>query len=120
MPVRLDRKATERSTFPIELLFYDGGEGGPLVSPSGATWSLVDRDGAIVNGRDDMPLAVSGGAALIVLQGADLAVPGVGEVERRVTVRGTYTSARYGSDLPIAEEFIFTVQPLAGVTPAGA
>lgn len=119
MPIRLPRKATERSTYPIALEFRDGGEDAPLVTPSAASWSLVDDDGAVVNGREDVALAVSGGRGLILLSGADLAVGGAGEVARHVTVRAVYTSATYGADLPLAEEFTFLVQPLRGVPAAG-
>lgn len=119
MPQTLARKATERSTYPIELTFYDGGESGPAVTPTAATWSLVDLEGAIINGREDVALAIDGsGKGLIVLKGADLAVPGAEEVRRRVLVQATYTSARFGADLPLTEEFEVTVQPLAGI-PAG-
>lgn len=118
MPQRLPNKATERSVYPIEVVFYDGGAGGPPVDPTSAAWTLTDPGGAIINGREDVPLATSGGAALIVLQGADLAISGDGEVDVHVLITATYTSARYGSDLPFRDALIVTVQPLAGV-PAG-
>lgn len=108
----------ERSTLPIDVAFYDGGSSGPLVTPSSANWSLVDAEGAIVNERDEVALSVSAGLATIVLTNADLAVTGTAEVQRRVTVRATYTSASYGAGLTMTEEYVFRIAPLAGV-PAG-
>lgn len=110
--------ANERSTLAIDLEFRDGGATAPLVTPTSATWSLVDDAGAIVNSRDAVALTVVSGLATIVLTGADLAVAGSVELDRHVTVRAVYNSATYGSNLSLTEEFTIRLAPLRGV-PAG-
>lgn len=106
----------EWSTLPIEVTLRDG-DGAPA-EVTAASWSLVDRAGAIINGRDAVALSVTDGVARIVLSGADLARSGEGEVERRVTVRAVYDSATDGPGRHLTEEFRFYVADLAGV-PAG-
>lgn len=115
MPVTLDAAANERSTYPITLSFYDGGEDGDLVTPSSATWSLYDPAGGVVNGRDGVALSVTDGVGVVVLTGADLAVSGVDPVTRHVVVEATYTSTTYGAGLSLTEEYIVTVTPLRGI-----
>ncbi len=107
----------ERSTIAIRLVFADG-DGGAISAVVSSAWSLVDADGAIINGREGEALSISASAATVVLTDADLALAGVVEAERRVTVSVVYNSATYGDGIRLTAEFAFLVRPLAGV-PAG-
>ena len=116
MPKLLSEPANERSSYPVRVEFREHLPDGttPLVTPASVTWSLVNAAGGIVNARDAV-VATAASAITIVLHGADLALAGTQDEERRLTVRATYDSETYGDGLELTEEFVFTVLSMAGV-----
>lgn len=117
MTTRLELKASEGSTFGIVANFVeirsDIQGSSPITPNDGLTWSLKEKDGSIVNSRKDVPL-VSAPSVIIVLSGADLALPGTSELRRYVTIKGSYNSL-LGSNLPILDEASFQIENLVGV-----
>ena len=104
----------EKSTFIITATFRD--EEGELVIPkSGLNWTLTDRQGNIVNGREAVVISPST-EVNIVLTGDDLAVDStLDSVKRYLSIRGTYDST-YGTDLNITDEYEFEIDDLRGIS----
>lgn len=114
MPVTLTTPAVEQSTYAITALFFD--ETGAAVAPNAdtLTWSLLKKDGTVVNNRLNVPI-VSAATVTIVLHGADLALTTGESKTRIVLLRGTYNSS-LGTNLEIKDEITFSVAALVGVT----
>jgi len=111
MPIILDEKANERSSyFPI-ITFRD--EPGALVVPITATWTLLDGLGAVVNARNNVPISPLASVVTLVLHGADLAV-GVAGVARDLVIQSTYNST-LGNGLENNEVIHFDIEPLPGI-----
>lgn len=106
--------AVEGSTYVVQVTFKD--EAGESMVPVGASWSLCDNTGSIVNSRSAVPITPASTVS-IVLSGADLSFELNSMSQRVLTVTGTYDGA-YGSNLPIAEEFTFGIRALEGVADA--
>lgn len=113
MPTEIiDAKAVEESTFVVTASFTD--EDGVAVAPDTMFWSLMDEDGEIINDREDEEISSPGTSVDILLQGDDLAIPGViAEVKRYLVLHGTYTSG-LGSGLPLTDQVGFYVTNLKG------
>jgi hypothetical protein len=116
MPTKLPEKAIEGSTFAIKTDFAvktdpDDLVGTPFTPNSGLTWSLINKDGTIVNGKIDQPLTPAE-SVTIVLKGDDLALV-AGPVRRYVIVEGTYNGV-LGNNLPIIDEVSFFIENLKG------
>ena len=109
MPALTD--AVEGSTYIVRLEVYR--EDGAAVVPNEAVWSLRDNYNQVVNNRDEVPL-VPATTMTVILSGDDLVYERNSKSIRAMTVTGTYDGL-YGTDLPIAEEFTFSIRPLAGV-----
>ncbi len=112
MPTLAD--AVEGSTYVIQISLYK--EDASPVVPNAALWSMRDNYARVVNSRQDVPL-VPATAMTIVLSGDDLAYEPNSKSMRSVTVTGTY-DGDYGTDLPVAEEFSFSIRPLTGIPDA--
>ena len=114
MASKLSEKAMEGSTFGIKADFVVRSSEGvtPVVPNSGLTWDLRDKDGAIVNSKEDQPLTPAE-SVYIVLSGNDLALSGGHPVERFVTIKGTFNSV-LGNDLPLIDEVSFQIKNLVG------
>lgn len=111
-------KAVEQSTFIITAAFTD--EEGDAVAPDTLTWSLVDRDGVVINNREDVSVggspSVPSASEDIVLSGDDLTITeGYDEDERYLVLEGTYTSDA-GAGLPIRDHLKFYVVNIKKVT----
>ena len=107
----IETHANERSTFAVDLRFYD--ESGLAVVPNTLNWSLTDAVGNIVNGHDNDIVAVPSLSNQLLFSGDDLAFQ-KGEsklVKRIITVEMTYDSA-LGTDLPLNDEIIFFIDDL--------
>ena len=111
-------KAIEGSTFIVTAAFTD--EDGSAVAPDTLAWSLVDRNGTVINDRENV--SVGGSPSLpsssedIVLFGDDLALAdGYDEEERYLVLEGTYTSDA-GTGLPLKDHLKFYVVNLKKVT----
>lgn len=116
MPTKLPEKAIEGSTFAIKTDFAvktDPSDlvGTPFTPNSGLTWSLVNKDGTVVNGKIDQPLTPAE-SVTIVLKGDDLALV-AGPVRRYVIVEGTFNGV-LGNNLPLVDEVSFQIENLKG------
>lgn len=116
MPTKLPEKAIEGSTFAIKTDFAvktDPSDlvGTPFTPNAGLTWSLIDKDGTIVNGKIDQPLTPAE-SVTIVLKGNDLALV-AGPVRRYVIVEGTFNGV-LGNNLPLIDEVSFQIENLKG------
>ena len=113
MPTTLAIQAVEQSTFAIIASFTDE-TGAPVVPNAGLTWTLMKKDGTIVNSRSNVAIT-SASTVTIVLHGADLALT-LGESKtRKLLLKGTFTSS-LGSNLEIKEQVTFSIVDLVGVT----
>lgn len=112
MPVTLSKKAIEESTLVVTASFED--EEGSAVVPDSLKWSLVNRDGSVVNGRDNVEVTSLSSEVDIVLSGDDLAKDGPGEVERWIVLQATYTST-LGSGLPLKDQAAFYIVDLKSI-----
>lgn len=103
--------AVEGSTYIVQVAFKD--EVGDAMVPVSAEWSMRDNTGAIVNSRSAVPLTPAT-AMNIVLNGDDLSYEVNSQSMRVLTVTGIY-DGDYGANLPIAEEYTFSIRSLEGV-----
>lgn len=113
MPITAATHATEKSTFVITVNFSDE-NGDPTTINSGGVWHLTDRDGNIINSKEDQAIAV-GQSADIVLTGDDLALPDPTDNLRIVTIEATYDGT-LGNDLPLRDAVRFYIDNLLKIT----
>ena len=78
------------------------------------TWTLSDVDGIVINEKEDEVIGSPTNPQEIVLQGDDLAITGTENVQRVLTIEGTYNSTN-GSNLPIKDQVRFWIDNLAAV-----
>jgi len=106
--------ATEKSTYSVTVSFTD--EAGDAVTPNSITWTLTDKDGTVINSRQDVSVTPAT-SVTITLSGDDLALQSgeVGGVVRVLTISATYDSD-LGSNLPLKSEARFIVDDLKSVT----
>ena len=112
MPISITDHATEESTFPIEVSFTD--DAGDPVIPNVITWHLTDRDGTVINSREDVNVAIPAATITVVLQGDDLVLDDSDNNLRILTIEATYNST-LGNDLPFKEEFRFYIDNLVKI-----
>lgn len=112
MIAELTLYAVEESTYIIIATFKDeDGKGG---TPVTLTWTLTDKDGNIINSREDVEITPDTAVA-IVLTGTDLLIQSdeTGKAhDRIVTLKGTYDSGTYGSGLHIKAAVKFPLENL--------
>jgi hypothetical protein len=115
MPTILtDSTICEKSTAVITVSFSD--EDGNAVAPDSMTWTLTDRNGNVINSRQDVVLSSPTSTEVIVLSGDDLQIVDSDDDGVRIlTFEGTYTSA-LGSGLPLVDACSFVVENLKAVT----
>lgn len=106
----------ERSTLAITVNFTD--DDGNAVVPSSAAWTLIDKNGTIINNREDEIISPAA-SVTIVLVGDDLQITD-GEdtsnvVLREFLIEGTYNSS-IGYNLPFKETCYFYVRNLFTVS----
>lgn len=112
--------APEKGTIGIEVSFVD--EEDVALTPNTITWTLTNRPHrglapTVVNGREDVAVAVPSSTITVVLSGDDLTfLDDSGEdeqvlVERVFTVEYAYDST-LGSDLPGKAQYIFALERL--------
>lgn len=117
MPTKLSQKAVEGSTFTIVVEFNEklpDGTSEPVVPNSGLTWSLSDKDGNIINEREDVSIDPPAQSVMITLSGNDLNTFAGKSTRRFVTIKGSYNGTA-GNNLPLAEEASFQIDNLVGV-----
>lgn len=111
--IELTTKAQEKGTYIITLTFTDSE--GNAVTPNECTYSLLDSNGSVINGKEDEVLTPAATIS-IVLYGADLEVTDdLKDLYRYVTIKATYDSSTYGNNLPLNEEARFEITPFIGV-----
>lgn len=111
MPTQLTPKAIEQSTFLILVSFVDA-QGSEII-PTAANWTLTDRYGTVINGRQHVDVINLAAEIGILLKGDDLQVVPSG-VTRVLTVEAYYDSI-LGVGLPVKDECRFEVQNLLKV-----
>ena len=98
-------KPREEGTAVITLVFTD--EDDNIVVPTSLAWQLSDKNGNIINENTFANNSFTGNT--IVLTGDDLSLQSVtDEGDRYFAVQGVYDSSA-GSDLPLHDEFKFTI-----------
>ena len=114
MTAALATVADEKSTFAISAAFTD--ENGAPVTPTALNWTLTDLVGNVINSRAGVVVTTPASTVTIVLSGADLALDGLGDRLRRLTLKGTYNSS-LGSGLPFvnAAQFLLERDPTTKV-----
>lgn len=111
MPLTVNKRANERSTYGLTITFLD--ESGEALTPSSITWTLTDSAGVLINGRDSVVVSPAS-SILIVLSGADLPIdPGL-STQRVITIEAVYSSS-IGSDLPFKDQVTFGMNDLVAI-----
>lgn len=110
MPITLTKHARERSTYVVDVSFFD--ENNAAVIPTAIYWTLTDGNAIVVNSR--LVVSVTPAASVsILLSGADLAIGyGLLEKTRKLLIEATYNST-LGSGLPLKEEITFEIDDFA-------
>lgn len=107
-------RAQERSTYVVTVNFIerssDISESPVTIVPNSIFWSLLDKDGNIVNNRDAIQISPAVKVS-IILHGDDLALSGDYSEERYLVITGTYDSP-FGSDLEFVQELSFQIDNL--------
>ena len=107
--------ATESGTYIVAVAFAD--EDDQSVVPSSITWTLTDKNGSVINSRQDVAIAVPAASVEITLSGDDLALQSSetnGFALRHVGFEAVYDSDA-GADLPLKVETTFLVRRLVAV-----
>ena len=118
MPSSLSERAAEGSTYTIVVEFNEklpDGSLNPVVPNSGLTWSLFDKEGNVINNREDISIDPVAQSVMITLSGNDLKTFPGKTARRFVTVSGTYNGTA-GNNLPLTEEVSFQIDNLIGIT----
>lgn len=103
--------ARDRSTYAITVAFTD--EDGNAVTPTSATWSLVDENDDIVNERQNVVISSLDTSVTVVLSGADTAY--ANGAYRKFVVKYIYTSS-LGAGQTNNQQVTFNVDDIADVT----
>jgi len=112
MPVSLDIRATERSTYVVEASFTDE-DGAQVVPSSDVSWTLTDRSGSVNFGSGTVTAAPT---VNIVLSGDTLRFQESSmSAIRTLTVETTYDST-VGVGLPIKAAAEFVLENLGAVS----
>jgi len=114
MPTTLETRANEESTFIITVSFLD--EDNSSVTPTAITWTLTDKDGNIINSREDVSIS-TGTSVDVVLTGDDLSLQSTEskKAKRVLTISATYNSDA-GTGLSLKDEVTFYVTDLVAVS----
>jgi hypothetical protein len=104
----------EGSTLVVEVITKD--ELDVLIIPTSMKWSLTDREGNVINSREDVVVLTPSSSIDIVLKGADLELVTTKLLreERFLLVESIYDGL-LGSNLPITNEFSFIIKNLRGI-----
>lgn len=111
MPTTIKTQAVEESTYVVTVSFTNAA--GTAVTPTSATWSLLDKDGEIVNSRNAVTISSLSTSVDILLSGDDLQI--ADGKTRKLLVEAVYSSDE-GSNLPLKDQLTFQIQDLVGVS----
>lgn len=101
----------EESTVKVDFTFTDSND--DTFVPDTAYWQLTKAsDGSIINNRSFANCSFSG--TYIVLSGDDLAIDSAGDLDRILTIKGTYSSD-YGSSLPFSFVKMFRIKNILAI-----
>jgi len=116
MALTLTTHAIEKSTYVMTASFKD--EDGNAVTPTSITWTLTDKNGVVINSKQDVAVITPAASINIVLSGDDLEVlPGeTNNIIRVFAVKAIYDSATLGNDLPLRGAIQFFLDNLVAVT----
>lgn len=118
MPSTLDELAIEGSTYAIVVEFNERRQDGllyPFTPNGGLKWTLTDKEGVPINGREDVLVDPPAQSIMIVLYGDDLKTLEGKSNRRLVTIEGTYNGVA-GDNLPMIGEVSFKIINLVAVT----
>lgn len=107
--VRLSKLAQDKGTYIILINFKD--ETGTAKAPDTMTYTLHDKDGNVINSKEDQTVSSPSAQEPITLKGDDLANSENENIPRYLTAWGTYTSDTYGSGLNWTQVFEFYIEP---------
>ena len=106
--------AVEESSAVISVAITD--ENDVAAIPVTLSWTLTDVNGAVINSRENVSVAVPAATNYIALSGDDLAITeNTHSVVRVFTVEGTFTSALTGGTLPFKDSVRFEIKNLVAV-----
>jgi hypothetical protein len=103
----LENKAVEESTYAIVIAFKDSA--GNDVIPTTLTWSLSDKDGTIINSRENVSIVTPAASVTVTLEGDDLALADENDPLRFFIVEGVYDDPALGNGKPIRGEVAFEI-----------
>lgn len=102
----------EKGSATIVAAFTD--ENGDTMTPVSLTWTLTDTSGNIIHNRDAVVITPDTSVD-IVLDGDDLAIPVSNDLDRVITIEGTYNSS-YGTGLHLKDQVTFSINNLVAVS----
>ena len=114
--------ANEEGSFPVRVN-YGLDYNGSAITPTTMTWTLTDKDGTIINSREDVSISSPSTENEVFLSGDDLAIQSgetsKDEVSRYLLMEGTYAvtigSTTY-TGKPIKGEYHFKIKNLKDVS----
>lgn len=113
----LTTEAIEKSSYVITAVFRD--EDRDLVVPDSITWTITDKNGTVINNREDEAVSVPASSVDIVLSGDDLSLlsgeSSAVKAERRFTIEAVYNSD-LANNLPLRDSVKFYVRNLQAVS----
>jgi len=93
----------------VTIAFSVGTDDGAPIVPATARWTLTDIAGNVINGREDVVIAVPESSNEIVLTDDDLVSHDDSDGYRRIVVNGTYAT-NDGESQPFSEEIEFSIE----------
>jgi len=104
----IDDKPAEKSTLAIPFYYFDCS--GTAVTPTSVVWSLTDKDGNIINSREDVSIGAPANSNEIVLSGDDLELTDTDNATRILLVQAVFTDPTYGAGLPLKGQCSFEIE----------
>lgn len=106
----VDQIVEEEDTCHLQVSFFDESTPPVAITPTSLTWTLTDRNGAVINDRSAVSITPNE-TVYVTLSGDDLALQTgeVGKVMRCLLISGTYNSDR-GNNLTLNKEIRFYVE----------
>lgn len=110
--IRLELHADEESSYFVTVSYYN--EDGDSITPLTAYWTLTDKDGNVMNEREDVEITSLSTSNIIVMYGDDLSVGDEGN-ERKLLIKGTYHNDDLDMDLPFTGQATFYIDDFASI-----
>ena len=130
MPTKLEVYAEEESSFTVGCVFKD--EDNTPITPSSANWTFTDKDGNVINSRQNVNITDLSSTIYITLSGDDLQILPAdvrvqkkytndnGQIEKGEFVKRIFTlqaiyNSSYGSNLTLKKSAKIWVEDLDAV-----